>query len=337
MERRPLTSSGIFDLRPRALVLSVRPDGRDAAVAHRDFGAAVVTHVGHVDPGDAVDAVRTEAASDNFDVLVLSAPTGAAAGDTLARLQPIALPIVVTVDGPLSEDEAVTLLLAGASEAVGEETSDVLFVGRLRAWALRSRHEQELRARLAAAEEQAAVDPLTGVLGRGQVEPRIDAAVAHVRRHGGQVALFMLDVDHFKRINDEHGHLLGDVALRELASALKKLVRGSDGIFRFGGDEFCALLVHAQPIDVHAFWARLQDTMQAASARAGVPLAISGGVVVYSGEEPRPAVELLAEADRNLLAAKKAGRGVLRPAPTKGSRLSMSQLKESLRTRFVRS
>ena len=90
--------------------------------------------------------------------------------------------------------------------------------------------------------QMAKIDSLTGIYNRRYLDSRLTEEIERSRRHGNQLSILMLDIDHFKKINDTHGHLCGDYALRKIAELLKELVRTSDILGRYGGEEFCCIL-----------------------------------------------------------------------------------------------
>jgi diguanylate cyclase (GGDEF)-like protein len=100
----------------------------------------------------------------------------------------------------------------------------------------------QVRAAVEALEARAAIDPLTRALNRGAFEDRLESEVARASRAGADCALLVLDVDHFKRINDSHGHAAGDEALRRLAACVDAAMRRSDVFARIGGEEFAVIL-----------------------------------------------------------------------------------------------
>lgn len=88
----------------------------------------------------------------------------------------------------------------------------------------------------------AATDALTGLMNRRSLDLEITRQLANQKRHGECISIMMIDVDHFKRINDQYGHLAGDEVLRRLAHLMQSVVRTNDYIARYGGEEFCILL-----------------------------------------------------------------------------------------------
>ncbi len=148
----------------------------------------------------------------------------------------------------------------------------------------------------------AVTDTLTGLASRGhflsQAEPVLDAHPA------GGCAVVMVDVDHFKAVNDTQGHPAGDVALRSVAEHLRRTVRAEDLVGRFGGDEFVALLVGVDQAGAAAVVARMAASSPDLQAQ-GKPLTLSIGWACSPGSLNA----LLARADVALYAAKSAGRG----------------------------
>ena len=91
-------------------------------------------------------------------------------------------------------------------------------------------------------EALAQTDPLTDALNRRALTDRLNAELERARRYDSMVTLLMIDIDHFKRINDSHGHITGDEVLKAVAGALKNSLRNIDMVFRYGGEEFMVLL-----------------------------------------------------------------------------------------------
>ena len=95
--------------------------------------------------------------------------------------------------------------------------------------------------------ELATTNPLTGLLNRRGLEARVAELVARAARRGVMLGVIVADVDHFKRVNDLHGHLVGDEVLRQVAQAVKGCVRADDLVVRLGGEEFAVVLVLVRP------------------------------------------------------------------------------------------
>ena len=106
------------------------------------------------------------------------------------------------------------------------------------------RKETELQAVLAQASDISSIDALTSLPNRRQVLAQLQEAVSFADHYGTLLAILMIDIDHFKRINDTHGHAVGDEVLRSLASKLRQLTRPPEVIGRYGGEEFLIVLPH---------------------------------------------------------------------------------------------
>jgi diguanylate cyclase (GGDEF)-like protein len=159
------------------------------------------------------------------------------------------------------------------------------------------------------------VDALTGVHNQRYFLEFLDRELARARTHGRPVALIMLDIDHFKSINDKLGHLAGDHALRELAGALQPLVRKEELLARYGGEEFALVLPEVGRDEAMRRAEALREDVQRHAFRHGekaFPVTISLGVAVAAPEEPIDVEELVRRADAKLYEAKNAGRNCVR-------------------------
>lgn len=158
-------------------------------------------------------------------------------------------------------------------------------------------------------------DVLTQLPNRLLLNIRLDQALAAAERHGTQVALLLLDLDHFKDVNDSWGHAAGDRLLQHVAACLRQRLRRSDTLARLGGDEFA--LVMNDVAEAHAA-ARLAESLQAALAQPWrgvdgeeITVACSVGIALYPAHGA-DAATLMAHADAALYRAKGDGRGVVR-------------------------
>jgi diguanylate cyclase (GGDEF)-like protein len=160
------------------------------------------------------------------------------------------------------------------------------------------------------AQELARTDELTGLANRRAFLEHGRAALDQARRYGRALALVMVDIDHFKRINDTHGHAVGDAVLREVAATLRRAARVADIPGRLGGEEFAVLLPETGGSAATALAERLRSDVAALSvpASAGaIRLTCSFGVSEASRETPHLDT-LLDAADRALYRAKANGR-----------------------------
>ncbi len=153
----------------------------------------------------------------------------------------------------------------------------------------------------------ARVDALTGLLNRGAIDQRLEEEVMRARRDGTALSAIMLDIDHFKLVNDQHGHVRGDEVLRDLAERVRGLARVTDIVGRYGGEEFLLILAHTAAGEAEGLAERLRLHV-AQTPVAGLPLTASFGVVTCPPGERWSPVELVERADAALYRAKSAGR-----------------------------
>jgi diguanylate cyclase (GGDEF)-like protein/PAS domain S-box-containing protein len=190
---------------------------------------------------------------------------------------------------------------------------DIIFAGR--DVSIRMAALQALEATQRELENLARTDALTGLANRRQFEERLALALTRLRRHGLPVALLYLDIDHFKHINDRHGHGGGDVVLRTLAQRLSASVRGGDLAARLGGDEFVVLVEDAAlPEAAETIARKLVAAMDQPVAVDGGSLRATTSIGIAYATRAIGAEALMATADRALYAAKEAGRNTWRMA-----------------------
>ncbi|POA22869.1 hypothetical protein C1886_01155 [Pseudomonas sp. FW300-N1A1] len=174
---------------------------------------------------------------------------------------------------------------------------------------------QGYREHLEEQRQKALVDPLTGLPNRAAWSERLEHEVAQWQQHGTTLLLAMLDLDHFKRINDNYGHLAGDKVLKIIATVLRKRLRGSDFIARFGGEEFVLLV----PDTSLAAGVNLLETLRAAIEACpfhfkGEPVTITVSIGVTAFKPGERSDLVLKRADQALYRAKNAGRNRVEPA-----------------------
>ncbi len=149
----------------------------------------------------------------------------------------------------------------------------------------------------------AGCDALTGISNRRAFEDALDREVARHNRHGGGLAVLLLDLDGLKEINDTHGHAAGDEAIQLAAKALADTLRGTDLVARLGGDEFAVLITDVERDGVQIVARRLRDAVESARV-AGSPLRISIGAATANDLTVTRA-EMLSAADQQLYANKR--------------------------------
>ncbi len=166
--------------------------------------------------------------------------------------------------------------------------------------------------------EQSIRDGLTGVYNRRYLDATLARELARAARSRGTLAVAMVDIDHFKAINDGHGHAAGDRVLRVVAATLQSVFRSSDVVCRYGGEEFLVLVCDAAPAQVVERCERLLDSLRALdlhhAGRAIGRLTASVGLGFFP-RHGESAEALVGAADAALYAAKQGGRDQLRQAP----------------------
>jgi diguanylate cyclase (GGDEF)-like protein len=171
-------------------------------------------------------------------------------------------------------------------------------------WMMNARLESELQ-------QQIVVDELTNVYNRRGLAPALDRELAHYRRYGDDFSLVLLDLDHFKQLNDAYGHAAGDAALIAVAEFLRRRLRETDVLARIGGEEFLILLPHttlaAAELHVEMLCRALRETRHMLFG-ASVQVTASWGITNTSGRTDTSANELFREADFALYRAKNSGR-----------------------------
>ena len=172
-----------------------------------------------------------------------------------------------------------------------------------------------LTSKLGVARREALMDPLTHLWNRRGASVLLKGAFASADQRGKPLALALLDLDNFKRINDTHGHQAGDEVLRRAASRLLSTVRGDDAICRLGGDEFLVLMADTDA----AIASRVAERIRRAitdtpipTRDGAMPISVSVGCTVRQPRDTATVDELLERADQALLQSKTAGRNRVR-------------------------
>jgi diguanylate cyclase (GGDEF)-like protein len=150
------------------------------------------------------------------------------------------------------------------------------------------------------------LDGLTGLFNHVYILSRLDEEIDSARRYSHPLCVLMLDIDHFKSINDTYGHVAGDEVLTSLSGVMRDSLRSVDILGRYGGEEFLAIMPHTVLTDAVISAERLREAVAATVfPREGLQVTISGGVAELEHED---LVELIEKADSLLYAAKHGGR-----------------------------
>lgn len=165
--------------------------------------------------------------------------------------------------------------------------------------------QQKLFEQNLALKDRADMDGLTALHNHRYIYERIEEEAARCSRNQCRFVVLMLDIDHFKNINDTYGHVLGDRILKELAGVLKGITRQSDLVGRYGGEEFLIMLVETGIEDGYTAAEKIRKAIEQREFAEGLHITVSIGVGEYSGEKVS---ELIEKADHKLYQAKESGR-----------------------------
>lgn len=259
---------------------------------------------------EAIDRLR----NDSFDLVITDLKMPAVGGvEVLSKakeLDPLSEVIVIT--GYASVKSAVEVMKLGAYDYITKPFN----LERIRFLvdrALEKRRLLQVAAERDSFERLSQLDGMTEVNNRRGFDQFLAAEMSRCRRYARPVSLLMMDLDDLKAINDSHGHQAGDTVLREVASTLKRSVRDSDLVARYGGDEFAVILVETSKADAIATANRLRALMaMSAHPNSGLDVDPTQATTVSIGVSNYPTDagdvnELVREADRALYAAKASG------------------------------
>ena len=221
-----------------------------------------------------------------------------------------------------SQDDVLAGMESGADDYVTKPLDPFTLRTRLlvalRVTALHTelgRYRQELT-------RQARTDPLTNLDNRLKLTEDLDLLHKRALRYGTRYSLALCDVDYFKSFNDLQGHPAGDEALKAVAETLTALARDTDGIYRYGGEEFLLILPDQSGRDARVAVDRIRAGIQSLGiTHKGNPegvLTISAGISTFTADHPVGSGPLLKEADDALYSAKAAGRNRVVSAPAEG-------------------
>jgi diguanylate cyclase (GGDEF)-like protein len=223
--------------------------------------------------------------------------------------------VVVVAEENLPVAAAEDSLRRGALDVLLEPVVPAELVARVRAAARTKTLQEELVGQTRRLETMLHEDPLTGLFNRRYVLTRLAGLISGARRHGRPLSVAMIDIDDFKRLNDEHGHDAGDAALVATTLALRERLRAEDELGRLGGEEFLALLPDAPAGAAGIVAESLRASVEAVVTRVGeleLAVTVSIGWATWDGAED--ADGLVKRADNALYTAKNSGRNAVQGA-----------------------
>lgn len=173
--------------------------------------------------------------------------------------------------------------------------------------------EEKVRERTEELQRLSEMDPLTGLLNRRGMLERFESEIARQSRQGGSMGILLLDLDHFKQINDTYGHAAGDLALCEVAKVLQESKRVYDHVARWGGEEFLVLLPDCMQVDLLRIAGRIREEIAALKIQAGGNVCnFTVSIGAHHPTSPQTLDTMLQKVDNALYAAKNDGRNCVR-------------------------
>ena len=272
---------------------------------------------GHsVDCADDDPTAISMAARGDYDIVIVA--EGDRSGDAL-RLVSQLRSQAQTRHGPIlllvpegSEDRLAKGLELGINDYLVRPVEQDELIARSWTQIRRKRYEERLRETYVVSVNAAVTDPLTGLYNRRYLESHFERMSDRLKEEGKPISLLMLDIDHFKQVNDTYGHDAGDQVLKEVAQRIVSNLRGFDTAVRFGGEEFVILLPDSPLSTAVGGAERLCESMSSASVLVtnnGEAISITaslGAATMMAGEETLE--ELLRRADAAMYQAKESGR-----------------------------
>ncbi|MEW6501650.1 MAG: GGDEF domain-containing response regulator [Thermodesulfobacteriota bacterium] len=210
-----------------------------------------------------------------------------------------------------AKDDVVLGMEAGADDYITKPYYPHELEVRVRAGRRIAELNHELLAARNALKLQATHDSLTGLFNRPAILEHLEAELARSLRQQGAVCLGLMDIDHFKQINDTHGHQVGDQVLQEVARRLERAIRPYDRVGRYGGEEFLIIMSNCDCVQLEKHYERLRACL------ADIPVETSAGRLTVTGsfgvgilpiKKFRDANDLIRLADQALYRAKAGGR-----------------------------
>jgi diguanylate cyclase (GGDEF)-like protein len=214
---------------------------------------------------------------------------------------------VVFLTGRTSTDDMVAGLRAGAHDYLKKPFEPAELIARIGGAVRIKRLQDELRLRNNELDLLSRIDGLTGLYNRRHIDEQLEKECSTARRHGQPLAILMLDIDHFKLVNDHEGHPAGDQVLQEFATRLQATIRVGDVLGRWGGEEFLIIAPQTNIEQAVLFGERLRKAIADQPIDLGnhsIPITVSIGCAVGL----KPPAELVDQADAALYRSKAEGR-----------------------------
>ena len=278
----------------------------------RVVAALSKTHTVDVEPD--LQSALLHLSDQAYDLLIVSLTLAAADGlrlcsqvRSLERLRH--LPIIVVVEQG-EEQRLLRALDMGVNDYLCRPIDRHELLARVRTQLRRKRHTDHLRNSLNTSVELAATDALTGLSNRRHLEAHLNTLTEQAKSSGRPLSVLLTDIDHFKSVNDTHGHAAGDSVLREFAQRLRQNTRGIDLVCRMGGEEFIVVMPDtpvelARHVGERVCACIASEPFRVSHAQLRVTASVGLATLEHPGESPEA---LLKRADEALYAAKREGR-----------------------------
>lgn len=218
-------------------------------------------------------------------------------------------PVIALCPGDSAEERADALRL-GAHHALRWPLPEVELLAHLEGAARLHERLQRLAAQNHALEQLSATDALTGIGNRRQFETRLAEEFRRACRYDDPLSLLLLDIDHFKAVNDRFGHLIGDSVLIEVARVIQRAIRDTDLVARYGGEEFAVLLPRTHLAGAITVAERVRSELKLLRPIPGTEETVTAsfGIAAHPGVQLSRATQLFEAADNALYRAKRDGR-----------------------------
>jgi len=277
----------------------------DRKVVERIFSFHDIHNVDYYESGRSLDESEKE-----YDVYLIDFVLQDTSGDRIIMKlrESGSNSVVIAISGIDNVKTISRVLSIGASDYIVKPFNYDLFIARLKTNIRNYLLFREVEQKTLALEKMAITDTLTGLFNRGHIYERLNQEVEKAERYGSKFSLLMLDIDNFKKINDNHGHQFGDEVLRVVADVIRLSTRSVDICGRYGGEEFMVIFPEVQLPGTIPVAERIRRGIEAVRfTKENVKVTVSGGAAEYAGS-----IEgLVKKADLLLYKAKENGRNII--------------------------
>lgn len=218
---------------------------------------------------------------------------------------------VIIVSGRTDTDTVVDCLMTGADDYIKKPFRGEEFLARVEVSLRHNEAHRELYQSNQKLNEMVDLDYLTGLYNMRSIYDKIDYEIKRTKRYNRSMACIMIDMDHFKNVNDDNDHLFGSYVLEEMGKIIQENIREVDFAARYGGDEFLVVLCEISPEDAYNFCERLREKIanhEFNNGESKANLTVSIGYSTLSQDQDYDAKELVKLADHALYRAKNEGR-----------------------------